>query len=446
MSSLLTKNFSILMSKQILNLLDVSANSYLPANKKSYMYVFLAKQNPWNNGTETVPTPKEDINSTNDYFKRGILAKRLSQENASLVAPRINWTANTVYNTYEANTNFYVLNTKDQVFKCLSNAAPFGTTTGISSTTEPEILLSSTSLEEPFIKTADGYKWKYLYTLTSQQKQKFLSQEWMPVTENKFVKAAAKSSSIDIIKVTNKGNNYTDGSTQSIITVDGDGSGAILKANVVSGNVVDVIIQSRGQNYTFANVIFTDVTGGIGSGAEASISISPVGGHGFDPVHELGASTIMFDVDFIENEADRLPVDNDFREIVLLHNPYIYGTNNLATSEIYSLYTKVRVSPGVGNFINDEKVIQGSTLNPSFSADVISFDSVNRDLYLNNVKGTLINNQTITGLTSSSQRVVNSFETPSLKLYSGKVLYISDRLPITRDSAQTERIRFILSF
>jgi len=151
-------------------------------------------------------------------------------------------------------------------------------------------------------------------------------------------------------------------------------------------------------------------------------------------------------VDFIENEADRLPVDNDFREIVLLHNPYIYGTNNLATSEIYSLYTKVRVSPGVGNFINDEKVIQGSTLNPSFSADVISFDSVNRDLYLNNVKGTLINNQTITGLTSSSQRVVNSFESPSLKLYSGKVLYISDRLPITRDSAQTERIRFILSF
>jgi hypothetical protein len=33
-----------------------------------------------------------------------------------------------------------------------------------------------------------------------------------------------------------------------------------------------------------------------------------------------------------------------------------------------------------------------------------------------------------------------------MQLYSGKILYISDKLPITRDPSQTERIRFILSF
>jgi hypothetical protein len=33
-----------------------------------------------------------------------------------------------------------------------------------------------------------------------------------------------------------------------------------------------------------------------------------------------------------------------------------------------------------------------------------------------------------------------------MDLYSGKVLYIADKLPITRDTDQTERIRFILSF
>jgi hypothetical protein len=35
---------------------------------------------------------------------------------------------------------------------------------------------------------------------------------------------------------------------------------------------------------------------------------------------------------------------------------------------------------------------------------------------------------------------------PPLQLYSGKVLFVSDKVPVTRDPDQTDRIRFILSF
>jgi hypothetical protein len=441
MSSIITENFKILLAKQVYNLLEVGANSYLPAPRKSYVYALMGKQLRWNAGTEVAGTPSDTITYLNDVYKTAIAAKRLSIENASLVAPRINWANSTIYNTYTSNTNFYVLTSKDQVFKCLSNNS------GALSTSEPELSLSTTSLEEPFVQTEDGYKWKYMFTLTSIQKQKFLTEEWMPTVFNKFVRAAAEPGSIDIVHITNSGNNYTNGATQSIINISGDGTGAVLKANVSDGKVVNIIIQNRGTNYTYANLSFQDVAGGSGSDAVATVSISPVDGHGYDPVYELGASTILFNVDFEEDESGLIPTNNDFREITLVQNPYLRGTTTLATSNTYSLYTKVKVSPGVGDFSSDEVVYQGTDISTStFTADVISFDDVENFLYLNNVKGTLGVNQSIKGISSGAIRVVNSVTNPSLELYSGKVLYISDKLPVTRDPSQTERIRFILSF
>lgn len=442
MSSLLTKNFKILMAKQILNLLDIGSNAYLPEARRSYVYTFIGKALPWNAGIEIPPTPVDSDSAINEYYRRGILAKQISLENATLVVPRINWQANTSYSTYTSNTNFYVLNTSDQVFKCLSNVA-----SNVASTSQPELTLSTTSLEEPYIETSDGYKWKYLYTLTSSQKQKFLSDEWMPVTFNKFVRAAAAPGSIDVVTITNAGNNYTNGSTQSIITVAGDGVGASLKANVSGGQIRDVIIQNRGLDYTYATITIQDVVGGIGTGGTAVVSISPHTGHGFDPVHELGASTIMFNVEFDGDENDTLPTENDFREIVILHNPNVAGGQTLATDASYTLYTRIKTSPGVGDFNTDEIVYQGTTFeSATFTANVISFDEVQNFLYINDVRGTLQQNQTIKGLSSGSIRVVNAIRNPTLDLYTGKILYIADKLPITRDLSQTERIRFILSF
>lgn len=442
MSSIFTNNFKTLLAKQIRDWTDISSNSNLSEDKQHYIYVVLGRQLSWNGGTETVPNPGTSESSIYGLFKNGIYAKLLTFENSSLVVERKNWAANTVYNTYEANSNFYVLTSKDQVFKCLSNVS-----TGTISTDEPELTLSTSSLEEPYIETSDGYKWKYLYTISSVQKQKFMDADWMPVTFNKFVRAAATPTSIDIVTVTNSGNNYTDGATQDIITIVGDGTGAILKANVVSGQVKDIIIQDRGQDYTTANLVFRDVSGGIGSGASAVVSIAPHDGHGYDPVYELGASTVMFNVEFDGTESNEFPVDNEYREVFIVHNPYEYGNETLAKDTSYTLYTKIKTSPGLGDFSLDEKVYQGTTYAEStFTADVISFDEIENQLYVNNITGTLTENQVLKGFTSGSVRVATDSTPPELHLYSGKVLYISNRLPVNRDSSQLDRIRFILSF
>lgn len=438
MPSLITNNFKILLAQQVYDLLDISANSYLPDSKKAYVYALIGKQNAWT--SESSPDAPSDLeNNLTQYYRESFFAKQLSLNDASLVVSRINWEANTTYNTYESNTNFYVLTSKDQVFKCLDNNS------SAASTDEPEITLSSTSLEEPYLKTSDGYKWKYLYSLTSTQKRKFLTQDWMPVTYNRFVRNAAVSGSIDIVKINNTGNNYSNGSTQSIITIDGDGTGAILKANVVSGHVIDIIIQNRGQDYTYATLTIDD--GAAGSNANAVVSISPHDGHGYDPVYELGASTILFSAIFEENEGGVLPTENEYRRIMLVKNPFEFETTTLADASTYTLYTKITTSPGVGDFNDDETVYQGESLSAAtFSAKVIYFDSVQNRLYLNDIRGTAETNSIIKGLTSGATRVVNSIDDPTLHLFSGKVLYIINNTPITRDSAQTEQIRFILSF
>jgi hypothetical protein len=316
----------------------------------------------------------------------------------------------------------------------------------VPSTSEPSITLSTTSLEEPFIKTGDGYKWKYLYTLSSIQRQKYLTEDFMPVSVNKFVSASAINGSIDIVKIINSGNNYVDGTLQNIITIEGDGTGASFRANVSSGNINDIIIQNRGQNYTQADLFVQDVEGGIGSGAQLEIVVSPQNGHGFDPVYELGASTLMFDCDFPGDDNDFLS-ENDYRQVFILKNPIDNRTNNIAIDEKYNLYYRIRTSPGIGDFNEDELVFQGTTFeDATFTADVVYFDQVQNFLYLNNFKGNLQTNEAIKGFDTGSIRIVNAFDSPTMKLFSGKVLYISNTEFVSRNDNQTDRIRFILKF
>jgi hypothetical protein len=111
------------------------------------------------------------------------------------------------------------------------------------------------------------------------------------------------------------------------------------------------------------------------------------------------------------------------------------------------MYSEVLVSPGVGDYNNDEIIIQGEDLeNSTFSAEVIAFDEITNVIYVNNLRGTFSPNSPIKGLTSGAIRIGINLTPPNLELYSGKVLFVSDKVPVTRDPDQTDRIRFILSF
>jgi hypothetical protein len=101
---------------------------------------------------------------------------------------------------------FYVMTEDFNVYKCLDN------NNNSASTIKP----LGTSVTP--IETADGYRWKYMYNVPINLRNKFLSDSQIPVISaltNQFY----SNGSMDSIIINNKGSGYT----QATITVNGDG-------------------------------------------------------------------------------------------------------------------------------------------------------------------------------------------------------------------------------
>ena len=140
-----------------------------------------------NEGTDTAPlTPVDSIQDEFFYFDDLLAAKRITTSDVSFAIPRRNWTTGTTYDYYRhdygnritgttttqsANSGatnlfdstFYVLNSNNNVYKCLDNNG------GANSTVEP------TGTSTSILTTGDGYKWKYMYSLSASQQVNFLS-------------------------------------------------------------------------------------------------------------------------------------------------------------------------------------------------------------------------------------------------------------------------------
>ena len=418
------------------------------------IYCFLSKVDPWADD-ENPEQPTGDTSYIKQTFKNMFVAKKITTSDIAAVIPRVNWSANTVYDYYtdtadmtaldENNNlvyNFYVKNKYDQVFKCLWN------NNGGPSTFEPFFEPGSYNTNNIY-QNSDGYKWKYIYTIDTGLKIKFMDNTWMPIiiganTPNP-IQSTAGVGSIDVINVTNGGSGYDPSNAAISITVDGDGSGFSATANVVSGVVKDVVVTNPGSNYSYANV---SITSTIGSGATAISPTSPVGGHGFDPISELGCRHIMLVSQFEGSENDLIPTDNDYHQVGLIVNPTTYESPGYpANAAIYRTTTDLIVSPGFGTYSDDEYVFQGTTLeNSTFSARVLSFDTATNLLYLINTRGNLSLNSPVVGETSKTTRTLLSYNTSNFVPFSGYLIFIENRAAVQRSADGIEQFRFVLGF
>lgn len=122
------------------------------------------------------PTPTDSYQDTYyDIWRNIIAVKRIQSSDVSHVATRYNWTNNTVYTQYTdtnanlGNSQFYVITADNNVYKCLDNNR------NAASTVKP------TGTSTSILSTSDGYRWKYMYTVSSGSALKFLTTDWMPV-------------------------------------------------------------------------------------------------------------------------------------------------------------------------------------------------------------------------------------------------------------------------
>jgi hypothetical protein len=345
------------------------------------------------------------------------------------------------------------------VYKCLDNNG------GATSTVEPSG--TSTSI----LTTGDGYKWKYMYSLTASEQTNFLSTDFMHVSTDSTVSSAAVDGAVNIVKIKTAGTGGTNG-THTGVAIRGDGSSGECSVTISGNAVTAVTVTTPGTGYTYGYITLTDINnagGGSLSGAELDVIIEPKGGHGFNAVKELGGFYVMLNTNFEAAETSNsgdFTTANDFRRVMLMRDPDSGGSAASATT-LRGTKAVLVTSPS-GNFTVDEEINQATT---GAVGKVVEWDSSNNILYyvqtrfndhgvdsngdLTAFSGTnTITGQSssVTATPSSSSTTVDSvvftsgYNSGEIDADTGDVMYVENRSPITRASDQTENVKLIIEF
>jgi hypothetical protein len=479
--------------------------SFTESSASTY-YLFVGKATAYTSGTtggsdSSPPTPSDSPSDTEFYAWDSMLAaKNVTSSDVTFSIPRRNWVNGTTYDMYDDNisssntttsgasnlydSTFYFMTSDFRVYKVLDNnggtaysgAEPTSTSTG------------------PF--ALGGYVLKYMYQVTTSEAAKYLTSDFIPVSDDSTISAAAVDGKIESLKIT-AGTGYTNGTYYAAVYGDGTSagtsSGAIVRITVSGGTIQsfgltagsDTTIHAGGAGYTFGTVNlasgFTFSDTGLssasaigGSGGSIEVVISPKNGHGNSSIVELGGHFVMTATTLTQAENDDITTANDFRQVGLVVDPTNFGTSTVASASTRRQTFVVKASSVSGTFEIDEKITQATT---GAVGKVVEFDSTNSLLYFQQERfGDFGTNSTtgdhsvfegtnvITGATSSATftpssdsetitlannntiTTVSGYVNPELQADSGNIVYLENRKPIQRDSDQTEDIKLIIEF
>ena len=284
MPALVTTEFRIHNAKQFREMFSEAAlygGSTATADLSTNLYLFIGKSSAWS-GSYTPPggslttftdTTEPDPNNTNapssdttantsySHWKDMIAAKKVASSDVSHVIARNNWTSGRYYSMYDdtvkfslMNTNqtsqdvytgsanatatlypMYVMNSTFKVYKCLFNNKTEG---GRPQPSTVEPTATTTTAGAP-AALADGYVWKYMYTISAAESLKFVTSSYIPV------------------KQIRDANSYGQGGTAGGIAVSGakdDSSDQVtVERNAIDGALDVFVISNDGANYHFEN-------------------------------------------------------------------------------------------------------------------------------------------------------------------------------------------------
>ena len=527
MTAIVTSKFRTVNAENFKD--DVGSNS---------VYVAIGKPDVWSlttsDVTDTTPfTPNDHLDDEGEARANFMAMQKISPTDITHVVPRCNWETGLSYVAWDSNDGsifdkkFYVITTEFKVYKCIvKGAGP--------STVQPTQTLTPPTAE------SDGYVWKYMYTLSVADSEKFLTTSFLPIktvslggqgivagavsssatvilTEinpkiktgmkvsgtgisgtptvsaiagSKLTLSAAQSISdatvltfayandaaaeaalseadyaqflnqkasrdhanaagIERIEISDGGGDYSSAPT---VTITGDGSGATGTA-VMSGSgstqsVASITINNKGSNYTFADVTFS-----AGS-AVANATIAPKGGHGVDPVSELGAFFVGINTQLTGSggSGNDLTTGNDFRQISLIKNPTNHGSTTIASASTLQAMSYLQFASGVNVALFPiDALMTGGT--SGAKAYVVRVDASSGYVYYTqNSKtgyGIFQNGETVTTSPAGGSGALHGSAAngnPEVARGSGEMLFLENRNPINRTATQIEDIKVIIEF
>lgn len=428
---IVTNTFKKLVADKIISDFDSSDVRY---------YIGIGRSQKWND-SDTTPAITNILSNEREFRQNLQGVKEIND--VSMVVPRVNWSSGTIYSAwddtvegYPANP-FYVMNSLQQVYVCLRRGQS-NTGVAVPSIIEP------TGTSATIIKTADGYIWKFLYQLTAAQAVRYLAANYIPVSPDSDIRAAAIPGQITSIVVTNGGSGYTSAPT---VTIVGNGTSATASAVVSGGAVTRIDLDSTGSGqfvgsgYSVANVKFS--TGN----ATARAVIGPNLGMGYDPAVDLKSTAVMFNARPTGDEGGLL-IGQDFRQVGLMRNL----TKNITDSDFTgtgSVLNKLVFNAGASLFTQDNLIV-GSTSNAKAYIDFV--DSAAGVFYHQDATtgfskftiGESLTQTTTGGVVVSGSAVLNSIDSATVNNQSGQVLYIDNRASITRSAGETQDIKIVI--
>ncbi len=441
MAAIITEKFRLHNASQFVeSFTEASANVY---------YLFLGKSSPFSSATSggsdsSPPTPADAVGQIEYYSWDSMLgAKKISSSDVTRAVVRRNFANGTTFDMYEHNissdntttsgasnlydSTFYFLTSDNRVYKVLDN-------NGGTAYSGSEPTSESTS---PF--ALGGYVLKYMYTISSSDAAKFLTTDFMPVSTDTTVSAAAIDGGIESLIIT-AGSGYTDGTYYAAVfgdgTSQGTSSGAIVRITVSGGAIQsfgltagsDTTIHAAGTGYTFGTVnlgsdfTFSDTalssasSIGGGSGGVVQVVISPNDGHGNNAVTELGGHFVMTSTTITQASTGAVGKVVEFDSD---RNLLFYQQERFADFGASSTNGGFTAFSGT-NLITGET--SSATLTPSSTTETV----------------TLANNNTLS--------LTTGYANPELQPDSGQIVYLENRKPIARASDQTEDIKLIIEF
>ena len=420
-----------------------------------------------------------------------------------------------------ADAKFYLINSQYEVFKCLYNGESPATPSGANVTNEPKTTPAAGQgtysngifTEDP--AAPGGYIWKYMYTIPTDDVLRFLSTDFMPIVAKTNASriateaiATAAPNAINVVLVENAGGGLTNGTYYAPIV--GDGTGGIVEIVIAANSISSVTVTAGGSGYTYASVplqdglvngdpgwtgapigLYTDntfatgTTGVVPPTATGALEVvlPPQGGHGSNFEEELNAKRVMTNIrlTYAEGSGD-FPVDNDFRRIGIIRDPFAAGGTTYATASTLSGVYAVKISAAGGgataDFVPDEVISQTTASGGTAYGTVVSWErdsgnagpggggvlkyiqspSLHTDAGVVRAfenSGTAIsgsnslasgvvdagNNDTLVGVTFGS-----GLATPEIANNSGEIIYVENRRLITRAADQIEDIKLVIEF
>ena len=285
---------------------------YIQINYKD-IYFFMGKSSRWG-PSDILEEVNTELDQTNAILNDIILMYRLNPNNISLGFDRINWASGQVFDEYLPNStgkNSHVITSNYSIYKCIDNNS------NSESTVEPTHKTLTIPLE------SDGYRWKYLYTLSPREISMFLTDAKIPIqyyninnSQQIITENNAIPGTIDAYKITSVGSGYTYINLE--ILGDGTGATAEIKFNRDTGQYSKPIVTNAGKNYTWAEVVVV----GDGTGLEITPIVSPKNGHGSNLLKELNANSVIISnyTATKTQDIDNTPSAFEYRRIGLLSN------------------------------------------------------------------------------------------------------------------------------